>query len=52
MWNLIKDDTEEIIYKTETNSDFEIKLKVTQGVTMRERDKLRRMGMTHSYHYI
>lgn len=42
MWNLIKDDTEEIIYKTETNSDFEMKFIVTIGETTAERDKMGR----------
>ena len=29
----IKNDTKELIYKIETNSDFEIKFMVTQGET-------------------
>ena len=30
MWNLIKNDTNELIYKTETEKDFENKLMVTK----------------------
>ena len=33
MWDLIKNDTKELIYKTET--DFEIKFRVTKGETVR-----------------
>ena len=31
MWNLKKNDTNELIYKTETDSDFKNKLIVTKG---------------------
>ena len=32
MWNLKKNDINELIYKIETNSDLENKLTVTKGV--------------------
>ena len=39
MWNL-KNDTNELIYKTETDSDFKYKLSVTTGDRWERRDKL------------
>ena len=39
MWNL-KHDTNELIYKTETDSDIENKLMVTKGERRVGRDKL------------
>ena len=34
MWNLLKNDTEELIYKKETNPDFKPNLMVTIGETV------------------
>ena len=42
MWNLIKNDAKELIYKTETNSDFKTSLTVSAGETVGGRGELGR----------
>ena len=38
IWNLIKNDTKELIYKTETNSDFKTNLIITIGKIIGRRE--------------
>ena len=40
IWNLIKNDTKELVYKTETNSQISKSNRVIKGETMGRRHKL------------
>ena len=43
--------SQELIYKTETNSELKIKLRVTKGETM-GREEIGTIGLTQQHYYI
>ena len=53
MWNIIKNDTKELIYKTETNSQIlKSNVWLTKGKPWGEKDKLGGWVITYTLLYI